>query len=227
MTDLPQHHIIVVGCGRVGAELAQSLWRRKHRVTIMDSSARAFERLGPDFQGRTVQGDGMDREALKRAGISDAHALAAVTASDSVNIVVARMAQSIFRLKNVVARVFNPLRTPVYEQLGLQTIASSSWAAQRIEEILLHPGMRSLHSVGAGEVDVFEIIVPADWSGRRLGEVLPAEGARAVALARGGHGSIPALETALQPDDLLHVSATPAAAQVLRQRLYGDTPKGA
>lgn len=222
MTAFPHHHIIIVGCGRVGAELALALWQKKHRVTIMDSHPRAFERLGPDFQGRTVQGDGMDREALKRAGIEDAHALAAVTASDSVNIVVARMAQDIFRLGHVVARVYNPLRAPVYEKLGLQTIASSSWAAQRIEQIILHPGMRSLHAVGNGEVEVYEISVPKDWANRPVRDVLPAEGACPVAVSRNGRGLLATPETILQADDLLHVSATDTAAVVLRRRLHED-----
>lgn len=222
MTSISSHHIIIVGCGRVGAELALALWRKQHRVTIMDAHQRSFERLGPDFQGRTVQGDGMDREALKRAGIEDAHALAAVTSSDSVNIVVARMAQDIFRLKHVIARVYNPLRAPVYDQLGLQTIASSSWAAQRIEQIILHPGMRSLHAVGNGEVEVYEISVPRDWANRTVREVLPAEGACAVAVSRSGRGLLATLDTVLQADDLLHVSATDTAAVALRRRLHEE-----
>lgn len=222
MTAFSSHHIIIVGCGRVGAELAQALWNKQHRVTVMDAHQRSFERLGPAFQGRTVQGDGMDREALKRAGIESAHALAAVTSSDSVNIVVARMAQDIFRLRHVVARVYNPLRAPVYEKLGLQTIASSSWAAQRIEQIILHPGMRSLHAVGNGEVEVYEISVPREWAGRRLRDVLPAEGAAPVALARSGRGLIATPETILEADDLLNISATDVAATQLRRRLHEE-----
>lgn len=204
----------------MGAELALALWRKDHRVTIMDANARAFDRLGPEFQGRTVQGDGLDRDALKRAGIEHAHALAATTASDSVNIVVARVALEIFKLNHVVARVFNPRRAPVYEKLGIQTIASSSWAAQRIEQIIIHPGMRSLHAVGNGEVEVYEVIVPRDWAGRRVLDLLPAEGAAVVALSRNGRGLLPALDTMMQADDLLYVSATDPASTVLRQRLH-------
>jgi trk system potassium uptake protein TrkA len=216
MTTQDQHNIIIIGCGRVGAELALSLWNKQHRVTVMDANARAFERLGPEFQGRTVQGDGMDREALKRAGIREAHALAAVTTSDSVNIVVARTAQQIFEVPHVVARVYNPRRAPVYDKLGLQTIASSSWAAQRVEEIILHPGMRHLHGAGSGEVQVYELEVPPEWNGRRVGEVLPERGALALALARGGHASLPDRDTVLQTHDLLQVSVVDSAAEALR-----------
>jgi trk system potassium uptake protein TrkA len=222
MTIHSNHHIIVVGCGRVGAELALALWHKNHRVTIMDAHARAFDRLGPEFLGRTVQGDGLDQDALKRAGIAEAHALAATTASDSVNIVVARVAQEIFKLKHVVARVYNPRRTPVYEKLGIQTIASSSWAAQRIEQFILHPGMRSLHAVGNGEVEVYELIIPPDWGGRRIMDLLPDHGAIVVALSRNGRGLLPVADTVLQADDLLYVSATDPASASLRRRLHQE-----
>ncbi|MCS6909490.1 MAG: NAD-binding protein [Anaerolineales bacterium] len=216
MTIQDQHNIIIVGCGRVGTELAISLCCKQHRVTVMDANAQALQRLGPEFTGRTVQGDGMDREALKRAGIHQAHALAAVTSSDSVNIVVARTAQQIYNVPRVVARVYNPRRAPVYQKLGLQTIASSSWAAQRIEELILRPGMRHLHGVGSGEVQVYELEVPSEWNGRRISDVLPPQGALALALTRGGHAFLPTPDTVLQTHDLLQVSVTDSAAEALR-----------
>ncbi len=210
--------IVIVGCGRVGAELAVSLCGKGHKVTVVDPSAKSFERLGPEFSGRTVQGDGLDQDVLKRAGIVNAHALAATTASDSVNIVVARTAQEIFKVPHVVARVYNPRRAPVYEQLGLQTIASSSWAAQRIEEIVLHTGMRHLGSAGSGEVQSYEIQVPASWSGKCVSEVLPP-GALGTALCRGGAASLPTPETVLHEHDMLQISALDQAAEQLRLTL--------
>lgn len=220
MTTQDKNHIIIVGCGRVGAELALSLWSKQLRVTIMDSHPHAFERLGLDFQGRTVQGDGLDQEALKRAGITEAHALAATTASDTINIVVARTAQEIFKVKHVVARVYNPRRAPIYQQLGLQTIASSSWAAQRLEEIILHSGMRHLHGAGSGEVQMYEIEVPEHWAGKRLREVLPATGALPTAFVRGGRAVLPDLETVLQTHDLVQISTLDSAAEALRLSLH-------
>jgi len=219
MTASEQPHIIIVGCGRVGAELALSLWEKGHNVTVLDANPLAFERLGPSYQGRTVQGDGLDQDALKRAGLAEAHALAAVTPSDSVNIVVARVAQTIYNVKHVIARIYNPRRAPIYQKLGLQTIASSSWAAQRMEQIILHPGLHSLHTAGSGEVQVYEISVPEAWHGRTVSELVPAGEAAPVALSRDGHASLPTLETVLQAHDLLQVSATTTGAQLLRQRL--------
>ena len=225
MNPTSDRHIIIVGCGRVGAELALALCAKSHRVTVLDANQDSFDRLGSEFTGRTVQGDGLDQTALKRAGIGEAYALAATTASDSINIVVARMAQQIFKLEHVVARVYNPRRAPIYEQLGIRTIASSSWAAQRIEDILLHPGMRSVHSAGSGEVQVYEICVPRHWIGRKVGEMLPPD-VVPVALERSGQGVLPSSDMIIQDNDVILVSARDEATIALRERIAGPGPSG-
>src|SRR5262249_32678270 len=143
-------NIIILGCGRVGVELALSL-HQNHMVSVIDQNARSFDRLGLHFSGRTVQGPGMDRNVLERGGIETTAALAAVTSSDNVNAVVARIARDIFNVNRVVARIYNPRRAPIYEKLNLQTVSSSIWGAQRLEQLLVHPGMQSVSSAGNGE----------------------------------------------------------------------------
>ncbi|MBI4769295.1 MAG: TrkA family potassium uptake protein [Chloroflexi bacterium] len=213
-------YIVILGCGRVGSELALSLCRQGHTVVVMDSNTRAFDRLGAEFRGRTVQGDALDRAALVRGGLQEADAFAAVTSSDSANVVVARVARDIFRVPRVVARVYNPGRTPIYEKLDLQTIASSSWGARRIEQLLLHPGLESVYSSGNGEVQLYEISVPPAWGGQKLSALLPAGEAVAAALARGGRGGLPTPDATLHTHDLLLVSATESGAAELRRRLH-------
>jgi trk system potassium uptake protein TrkA len=214
--------ILIIGCGRVGVELALSIMRKGHHVTIVDHSLRAFDRLGPDFRGRTVQGDALDQDTLKRAGIDQAHGVAAVTTSDSANIVAARIARDIFHVEHVVARVYDPSRAPIYEHMGLQTIASSSWGARRIEQLLLHPGLRSLVAAGNGEVQIYEVSVPEAWAGRDLGSVLPAGQALPVAVTRGGRALLPSLDFELHGSDLLQLSATAEGAATLRRLLTGN-----
>lgn len=214
-----RQQIIIVGCGRVGVELAISLWEKNHTVTVVDSNPRAFDRLGSEFRGRTVQGEAFDQEVLKRASIETADAFAAVTASDSANIVAARVARDIYHVHHVVARVYNPRRTPVYEKLGLQTIISSSWGAQRIEQLILHPDLQSIASAGNGEVQTYEISVPAEWEGQKIRDLVPPQAAIPVALARGGRGSLPTPETILKAQDILQISATAEGMDALRSRL--------
>ena len=118
--------IIIIGCGRWGAGLARSLSQAGHTVTAVDKDSAAFERLGPAYKGQTVVGLGSDRDVLIKAGIERADGLAAVTAGDETNIVVARMAKTVFRVPKVVARLYDPGKAEVYRRLGLQTIAPSA-----------------------------------------------------------------------------------------------------
>jgi trk system potassium uptake protein TrkA len=212
-------NIIIVGCGRVGVELALAL-HQNHNVSIVDRNLRAFDRLGLHFTGRTIQGHGMDRTALERAGIETARALAAVTSSDNVNAIVARVARDIYHVQRVVARLYNPRRAPVYEKLDLQTISSSSWGAHRIEQLLLHPGMQSVSSAGNGEVQIFELTVPAEWNGHKISELVPVEHAIPVTLARNGKGFLPRPENLLESQDILQVSSTPEGVKILRERIH-------
>jgi len=220
-----KQNIVIVGCGRVGAELALSIYQQNHNVAIVDSNPRAFDKLGPDFRGRTVQGEAIDRDVLRRAGIENADAFAAVTTSDTVNIVAARVARDIFHVPHVVARVYNPRRAPIYEKLGLQTIASSSWGAKRIEQLILHSSLQSVYTAGHGEVQIYEISVPHEWDGRPLANLVPEPHARVIALARGGRASLPNPDILLQAHDILQVSATDAGAALLRRRLHTNEGK--
>ena len=68
-------HAIVVGCGRVGSELAISLDQLGHSVAIIDNDRSAFRRLPERWNGRAVHGSGFDRDALEQAGIQEASAL--------------------------------------------------------------------------------------------------------------------------------------------------------
>jgi trk system potassium uptake protein TrkA len=212
-------NMIIVGCGRVGVELALSL-HKEHLVTVMDKNTRAFDRLGPHYSGRTIQGEGLDRNALLQAGIEKADTLAAVTSSDNTNAIVARIAREIFQVKRVVARIYNPRRELIYEKLNIQTVSSSSWGAQRIKQLLIHPGLQSVCSAGNGEVQVYEMTIPSEWNGRKLQDLIPMEYAIPVTLERNGHGVLPRSGNLLQSEDILQVGATTEGAKILRERLY-------
>ncbi len=215
--------IIIVGCGRLGVELALSLSQKKHTVCVIDVNQRSFDRLGPDFLGRTVQGEAVDQDVLVRAGIEDAHAFAAVTSSDSVNIVSARVARDLYKVEHVIARIYNPSKSIIYEKLGLQTVATTSWGAQRFEQLILHSGLRSVGSVGNGDVQLYELTVPSTWQGKKLSDLLPADQATAGAITRGGKSLLPTRDLLLQEHDLVQVSATSQGASLLRQHLNGGS----
>ncbi len=210
---------VVVGCGRVGAELAQRLQAQGHEVTVVDQEEEAFHNLGPAFQGRTVEGEVLNQNVLRRAGIEEADGLAAVTNSDTLNAVVAHAAREVFHVPSVVARNYDPTRRLLYEAFGLQMVGSSSWGAQRVEEMLYHQDIRTVFSAGNGEVEVYEVVIPAAWAGRPLAELTEGEGLQIVAHSRAGRAEIPDPSLRLAEGDLLHVSATLEGIVALRKRL--------
>ena len=121
-----------MGCGRVGSTIAHSLEHFGHSVAVVDQSAEAFRRLGPDFNGRTVTGVGFDRDTLIEAGIEEADAFAAVSSGDNSNIISARVARETFGVDNVVARIYDPRRAVIYQRLGITTVATVTWTTDQV-----------------------------------------------------------------------------------------------
>lgn len=128
--------IIIMGCGRVGAELATLLDRDGHDVTVLDLSAAAFSRLPQDFRGRTVVGNGIDIDVLRRIGTGEADAFVTVTQGDNRNVMAAQIARHIFHVKVVVSRIYDPIREELYHSLGLETISPTKIGAQLLKETI-------------------------------------------------------------------------------------------
>lgn len=131
--------IVIVGCGRVGARLAATLDAEGHDVRVIDQRSDAFRRLGPEFRGATVVGQGTDEDVLRRAGIEGAAAFAAVTEDDNTNIMAAQVVRNAFHVGKVVTRIYDPIREETYRSLGFQTFCPTELGAQRISELLAAP----------------------------------------------------------------------------------------
>lgn len=132
--------MIVVGCGRVGSELAARLHRHGKPVSVIDRLPEAFLNLPPDFYGRTLEGHALERQLLERAGIAAARGLAAVTNSDVLNAVVGRVARQLYQVPQVVVRNYDPRRLELLEAFELPIVSSSTWGARRIEELIAPEG---------------------------------------------------------------------------------------
>ena len=212
-------NIIVVGCGRVGSELAYRLFQRGHQVSVVDTTSASFRSLPKDFRGRTVEGEVLNQDVLRRAGIKTAEGLAAVTNNDSINAVVAHVARTVFGMTNIIVRNYDPRRRALHEAFGHQVISSTSWGAQRMEELLYQREIHTVFSAGNGEVEVYELAIPKAWQGRALRGLIPEKGCVAVALTRAGTAILPDGETALEACDVLNVSGTLDGIEALRSRL--------
>lgn len=212
-------NIIVMGCGRVGSDLAYELCKEGHQVSVVDSSEAAFVNLPPDFSGRMVEGEMMSRDVLYRAGIDKADALAAVTNDDAMNAVIAHVAQSIYHVEHVVVRNYDPDFRPLLESFNLQVVSPNSWGARRMQELILHADLQTIFSPGNGEVEIYEISIPYTWIGKSLEELIPKEECIAVSIARAGQAMLPKPDTRFEECDVLYVSATIEGINMLRERL--------
>ena len=129
--------VVILGCGRVGARLANTLDAEGHRVSIVDRNPDAFRRfLAEGFNGDAVVGVGIDEEVLRRAGIEEADVFIAATNLDNVNAMAGQIAQLIFRVPRVIARLYDPIREEVYQTAGLATVCPTKVGAERIKQML-------------------------------------------------------------------------------------------
>jgi len=128
--------VIIMGCGRVGAELAHQLSAEHHQVCVIDRDASAAERLPTDFKGTTMLGNGIDVDVLRKAGIERADAFAAVTQGDNRNIMASQIAKHLFGVDRVVTRIYDPLRSDTFAALGLQAISPTIIGANSFYEQL-------------------------------------------------------------------------------------------
>ncbi len=128
--------VIIIGCGRVGAELAKGFAKANHEVVVIDLNPDAFDRLGNNFTGKTLLGSGSDLEVLEEAGVRECDALAAVTNSNPVNIAAALIAKKHFGVPKVIARISDPHRVALYESIGIHVICPTAVAAAEAQRIL-------------------------------------------------------------------------------------------
>jgi trk system potassium uptake protein TrkA len=198
--------VVIIGCGRVGEQLARLMSEEGHDVVVIDYDEVALARLGPDFKGRRVKGVGFDRDVLLRAGIEEADGFAAMSSSDNANVVAARIARIIFHVPRVVARLFEPERAEVYRRLGLVTISSTTWGAERTRELLTHAELDAVRSFGAGEVQLLEIEVPPRLVGHSVRDLSVPGEVTVITITRDGKALLPVSGTAFRSGDVIHLA---------------------
>jgi trk system potassium uptake protein TrkA len=198
-------HVVIMGCGRVGSALAQTLEERGHTVAVVDQDPTAFRRLGSGFAGRRVTGIGFDQDTLREAGIEEAGAFAAVSSGDNSNIIAARVAREMFGVENVAARIYDPRRAEVYQRLGIPTVATVRWTADQMLRRLLPSGSEPLWRDPSGGVQLAEVPASSAWVGQRISKIEEETGVRVAFLTRLGEAMLPGADTVLQEGDLVHV----------------------
>lgn len=198
-------HVVIVGCGRVGSTLARELCALGNTVAVVDRRADAFLRLGDNFSGQTIVGIGFDPDILIAAGIEKASALAAVTNGDNSNIMIARVARERFGIQSVVARIYDPKRSEIYERLGIATVATVKWTAERIMRRIIVDRPAVEWTDPSAAMVVVERIAGDAWVGERS-SALDNGPAKVIGLRRYGTAMLASDEVLVQHGDTLYLA---------------------
>ena len=207
-------HVVIVGCGRVGSTLARELISLGNTVAVIDRRADAFLRLGDDFAGQTIVGIGFDPDILVAAGVERASALAAVTNGDNSNIMIARVARERFKIQSVVARIYDPKRAEIYERLGIATVATVKWTAERIMRRIVTDRPSVEWADPTAELVLVERLAGDAWVGERVTR-LDAGPAKVVGLRRYGKALMADDDVLVQQGDVLYMAVLNAEVATL------------
>ena len=211
-------YVIIVGCGRVGSELAKLLSDEGHNVVVIDKSQASFDRLGGTFNGLTLVGNGFDLELLKQAGIEKADAFCAVTNGDNTNLISAQAAKKIFRVPKVIARVYDPQRAHIYAALGLNIISGTILFAAMLRDKIIESRFSS-YLIESKELGMLEIEAKGQLLGKSIQEInLPGEFV-VVAIRRLDGVIIPEPQTVLKLKDILTGVVKVAALKKVKDKL--------
>ncbi|MBL7151012.1 MAG: TrkA family potassium uptake protein [Candidatus Omnitrophica bacterium] len=195
-------YVIIVGCGRVGSELAKLLSGEGYNVVVIDKNCASFERLGSTFNGLTMVGNGFDLELLKQAGIEKADAFCAVTNGDNTNLIASQVAKKIFKVPKVLARVYDPLRAHIYASLGMDIISGTVLFASMLRDKIVESRFSSV-LIENKDLSVIEISANEQMVNKPVHDInIPGE-FLAVAIRRAGEIIIPEAGLTLKPKDIL------------------------
>jgi trk system potassium uptake protein TrkA len=195
-------NVIIIGCGRVGTELARLLSETGDNVTLIDKNKNAFRRLGGTFNGIIIEGNGFDMDILRSAGIESADAVVVVTNGDNTNVMAAQIAKEIFKVPRVSARLYDPRRAEIYKRLGLEIISGTILIASMIRDKLVESRYSGFFIESRG-MGIMEINITEKLVGKMVADVnIPGEFLVATIIKK-NNPIIPAPSTVMERGDVL------------------------
>lgn len=212
-------YVIIVGCGRVGAELAKLLSGEGHDVVIVDKSRDSFNRLGDTFNGLTMVGNGFDLALLKQVGIEKADAFCSVTNGDNTNLISAQVAKKIFRVPKVFARVYDPQRAHIYASLGLNIISGTMLFSAMLRDKIIESRFSS-YLIESKDLGVIEIEVKNSLVGKTIQDINIPGDFIVAAVRRMQEVIIPEPRTILKNKDILMGVVKVSSLKEVRERFY-------
>ena len=193
-------NVMIIGCGRVGSQLALLLSQEGHNVTIIDKKPDSFKSLGGTFNGITATGTGFDEVLLKELGIDKQDAFVSVTSGDNTNLMASQIAKKMFKVPRVIARVYDPKRADIYRKLGLDIISGTMLVAAMIRDKVIENRFTG-YLVETGELGVIEIMIGDELKGKRSAELSIPDEFRIIVVERKKRVIIPDPDTRLESGD--------------------------
>ena len=212
-------YVIIVGCGRVGSELAKLLSTEGHNVVVIDREQRSIERLGGAFNGLTLIGNGFDLALLKQAGVEKADAFCAVTNGDNTNLICAQVAKRIFKVPKVFARIYDPQRAHIYRALGLDIISGTILFAAMLRDKIIESRFSS-YLIETKELGIIELEVKNNLIGKTIQDITIPGDFLVVAIRRLDGVVIPELNTVLKPKDVLMAAVKVASLKKIKEKFH-------
>jgi len=210
-------YVIIVGCGRVGAELANLLSNEGHDVVIIDKNPAAFNRLGGAFNGLTMVGNGFDPETLKAAEMQKAEVFCALTNGDNTNLVCAQLAKKIFSVPKVIARVYDPERAQIYQALGLDIISGTSLFAAMLRDKIIESRFSS-YLIETRDAGIIQIEVKDELVDVKVKNINIEGELQVVAIKRVEGTIIPRPDTRLEKKDLILAIVKTESLEKIRKK---------
>ncbi len=196
--------ILIVGCGKLGAGLALELYKRGHTISIIDKDEDSFYRLGADFNGTLVVGNGYDQKVLEEAEIEYADAMVCATGNDEINAVAAKIGKDKYYVKYVIARLYNPRKAKVYEALGIKAVSTTGFSINRAIELLSYNMMDSLALLGNdASSEIVRIRATPNIDGMLVKEIND-EKFKLFSIVRGESSFLPKDDDVIETNDILY-----------------------
>jgi trk system potassium uptake protein TrkA len=211
---------VIVGCGMVGSRVAAMLSRNGHNVSIIDKNSDSFSRLPPEFDGQTVSGTGFDEDILKAAGIERADVFSALTDNDNVNIMASAVAKTIFNVKRVITRVYNPDREKTFKMLGLEIVSPTVLGAEQVYSRFIM-GENSAHLyLGENNLELLEHVYESIDKEEIVRDIEIDHEIRIIAIIRNNQTIIPKEDDMLKKGDRI-ITAVSVSSIHKTQKIFG------
>jgi trk system potassium uptake protein TrkA len=215
-------YILIAGGGKVGSNLASTLLKMGHEVTLLDNDRSRYGALEARFEHVARYGDATELFVLERAGVERADLVVAVTGDDEDNIIVCQVAKEKYGVPKVIARVNDPRNQQHFDMVGITlTVSATATILALIEHELPQHELVTLIDLKRENLEIVEFAIGAGSpaAGKFVRELNLPSRSRLISVTRDGRAEIAIGDTQLAPGDLVMAILEPDVEDELKSQL--------